>query len=118
MVNQIDLIIYFKIIRMSSLNKKNESDSNDEPIQDIIDSDMGSNHQTKSMVENRNLSFWKLFVNIIKMYTGIQYLSAPYGTARVGIMGSYIGLSLLLLINVFSTYLIIKARNRYKMHDI
>ena len=79
---------------------------------------MGSNHQTENMLENRSLTFWKLAVSIFKMYAGMLNLSAPYGTARVGILGSFIGMGFLMLVNILSTYLIIKARNRYKMHNI
>jgi len=70
------------------------------------------------MLEKRNLSLWKLTVNLLKMYCGVFILNVPQGTARIGIMGSIIGMADLVVLNILSTYMIIKARNRYKMHNI
>jgi amino acid permease len=57
-------------------------------------------------------------VQILKLYFGIICLNLPQGSLRVGILGTIIDMTLLLCINIFSTYLMIKARNRYKMHEI
>jgi len=52
--------------------------------------------------------------NLIKLYIGIAMLGVPSGFKDAGIVGSFIGLVYLLLVNCFSTYLIIKARNKFK----
>ena len=57
-------------------------------------------------------------VNMLKIYFGLFMLNTPQGVLKVGILGSAIGLFVLLLFNIFTTYMVIKARNRYKMHEI
>jgi amino acid permease len=79
---------------------------------------MSSQFQTDNMMERRKMTFPKLLVNLLKLYIGIFMLNTPQGSLRVGIFGALICLFILLCANIFTTYLVIKARNRYKMHDI
>jgi amino acid permease len=52
--------------------------------------------------------------NVIKLYIGIAFLGVPKGFSKAGIYGSIISLIYLLLINMFTTCLMIKARNKFK----
>jgi hypothetical protein len=70
------------------------------------------------MLSKRLMTVPKFAVNLFKIYFGLFMLNTPQGVLKVGILGSAIGITLLLVINIFTTYLVIKARNRYKMHDI
>ena len=56
--------------------------------------------------------------NVIKLYIGIAFLGVPQGFAQAGYVGGLIGLLYLLGINCFSTWLIIKARNKFKQSKI
>lgn len=79
---------------------------------------MSSTYQTEAMLDKRQMTMPKFTVNLLKIYFGLFMLNTPQGVLKVGIMGSAIGLLILLAMNVFTTYLVIKARNRYKMHEI
>jgi amino acid permease len=56
--------------------------------------------------------------NICKLYIGIAFLSVPQGFAEAGIYGALIGLAYILIINCFTTYLLVKARNKFKQEQI
>lgn len=70
------------------------------------------------MISKRMMTMPKFIVNMLKIYFGLFMLNTPQGVLKVGIFGSAIGLFILLVMNIFTTYLVIKARNRYKMHEI
>lgn len=50
----------------------------------------------------------------MKLYTSVALLCIPSGFKQVGIIGGVIGLLWLLALNLFCTYVLIKARNRFK----
>jgi amino acid permease len=58
------------------------------------------------------------FANILKLYLGIAFLGLPQGISLVGVRPAIFGLVWILLINCFTTYLLIKARNKYKQEVI
>ena len=56
--------------------------------------------------------------NVCKLYIGIAFLGVPQGFADAGIYGALFGLLWILCINCFTTYLLIKARNKFKLEPI
>ena len=53
-------------------------------------------------------------VNFVKMSIGLAFISQSKGVQQAGFYGSAIGATYVLAINIFSVYLIVKARNRFK----
>ena len=52
------------------------------------------------------------------MYLGIAIISGPKSVEQAGLFGAAIGYTYVVLINIFSMYLYIKARNRFKKERI
>ena len=57
-------------------------------------------------------------INLFKAYIGISFLTIPEGFTRVGLYGGIATLTIILLLNYYSTWLLIKARNKFKHKKI
>lgn len=58
------------------------------------------------------------FANVTKCYIGISMISVSKSISRVGIYGSLIGFAYVASLNLYSLWLLLKARNRYKYDRI
>ena len=56
--------------------------------------------------------------NIAKLYVGIAFISTSKSVQQAGIYGSIVGFIYVLMINLYCTYILIKARNRFKKERI
>ena len=54
----------------------------------------------------------------MKLFIGIAFLSVPKGVSQVGIYGAIIGLLWILAANCYTTWLLIKARNKFKREEV
>jgi amino acid permease len=52
------------------------------------------------------------------MYIGISFISVPKSVREAGIYGSIIGFIYVAVANIFSVYILLKARNRFKRIEI
>eukprot|EP00347_Sterkiella_histriomuscorum_P009027 403342809 len=77
-----------------------------------------SKHVNEEYMKIRTSSFWHTIFNLFKGYVGISFLAIPYGLKIVGIYGSILSLILVLLINLYSVLLLVKARNKFKNMQI
>jgi amino acid permease len=75
-------------------------------------------HLTELEKEKRTSSTMYTLANIGKLYLGIAFLGLPKGFISVGLFPAISGLIWILLLNIFTTYLLIKARNKYRMDSI
>ena len=57
-------------------------------------------------------------LNLFKSYIGISFLAIPYGYKQVGIYGATLSLLLILAINLYSVWLLLKTRDKWKSHRI
>ena len=71
-------------------------------------------HLTPSEVEYRTSTSVNSYLNLFKGYIGITFLAIPHGFLSVGLYGAIACLTVILLINFYSTWLIIKARNKFR----
>ena len=56
--------------------------------------------------------------NLMKMYLGIAFISTPKSIGEAGLYGAIIGFVYIILMNIFSVYILLKARNRFKRETI
>jgi amino acid permease len=56
--------------------------------------------------------------NVAKLYVGIAFISSSKSIQQAGIYGSVVGFIYVLAINLYCTWLLIKARNRFKKDQI
>ena len=75
-------------------------------------------HLTRQQIGKRTSTFVYTSANIVKLYIGIAFLGVPEGFADAGIYGAIMALLWILIINIFTTYLLVKARNKFKHLDI
>jgi amino acid permease len=62
----------------------------------------------------RSSGYIHSLLNVFKGYIGISFLAIPHGFKQVGIYGAVIGLFCILLLNLYTVWLLIKARNKFK----
>ncbi|CDW73229.1 UNKNOWN [Stylonychia lemnae] len=97
----------------------------------ISNSDIGENYRAiteTSYFSTRHLTnedkllrtstHYYSLLNIFKGYIGISFLAIPQGFAQVGLYGATIELILIMILNLYSVYLLVKARNKYKRQPI
>jgi hypothetical protein len=48
------------------------------------------------------------------MYVGISFIATSKSISQAGIYGSIFGFAYVLFLNIYCTYLMLKARNRFK----
>ena len=85
---------------------------------DYSDSNMSLRHVKKGDLAVRT-STWVLTVaNIAKMITGITLLSASMSISIAGIYTSLIGFTYVLIVNMYTLWLTVKTRNRFKHEKI
>jgi hypothetical protein len=101
----------------SKYEKLEEIHSPVERISTLESSSFSVRHLTSSEVQKRTSTFMYTFANILKLYLGIAFLGLPQGFSMVGVRPAILGLFWILCINCFTTYLLIKARNKYK-HEV
>ena len=82
------------------------------------DSYFSVRHLSLDQIRKRTSTIIFTVANIGKLFIGIAFLGVPQGYADVGIIGGTIGLLYILAINCFTTYLIVKARNKYRNTEI
>lgn len=70
------------------------------------------------MKEQRTSSTRATINNILKLYIGFAIMSFPRTFIDSGFIGSVIAILGGLAINMFSVYLLVKARNHYKRENI
>ncbi len=74
-----------------------------------------SKHQVPSVDAGaRTSSYFNSFNNVFKSYIGIGMVSIPYAFQRSGLVLSLTFTMLASLVGIYSCYLLIKARNRYR----
>lgn len=56
--------------------------------------------------------------NVCKLYIGICMQAVPQGFTQAGLYGALLGLAYILAVNMFTTYLLLKARNKFKREHI
>lgn len=56
--------------------------------------------------------------NIAKLFVGIAFISTSKSVSQAGLYGSIVGFTYVVLINLYCTSLMIKARNRFKKERI
>ena len=56
--------------------------------------------------------------NLLNMYIGIAIIALPKAVSKVGFIGAILGLIIVNLLSLASTWFLLKARNRYKSHKI
>ena len=81
-------------------------------------SDFSNRHLTKEQQAVRTSSYGYTFANVVKLFLGIAFLNTPQNIASVGIYGSILGMTWVLLLNLVSTWMVIKARDRFKYQDV
>lgn len=83
------------------------------------DSDLSVHHITKEEMEDtRTSNNCMTFFNLFKTYFGIAALSYARFVADAGVITGVIGIIIALSMNVYSVYLLAKARNRFKRDKI
>ena len=68
--------------------------------------------------KRRTSSYLGTTINTMKMFIGITFISVPARIKDVGIYGAAIGFIYMTLICLYSTWLILKVRDRFKHRDI
>jgi len=115
---------FFAMKNDDALKHSDKKDGNkiDETISDkwsdITDSDMSATDLCVEDKENRTSNTFKTTVNIIKMYVGVIFLSISGCIGYVGVGASIIGMTYVLIINIYCLYILLKARNRFKHHKV
>ena len=56
--------------------------------------------------------------NLLKMYVGIAFISTPKSVSQEGLYGTAILFVYIVAVNLFTTYILLKARNRFKRDHI
>lgn len=56
--------------------------------------------------------------NVTKSFIGITMISVSQGISQVGIYGSFVGLAYVTALNIYSLWIVIQARNRFKYDRI
>ena len=62
----------------------------------------------------RTSGFLTTLANVTKMYVGITFISGSKSISQAGIYGSIVGFFYVVLINAYTVWLMVKARNRFK----
>ena len=75
-------------------------------------------HLSKEQKEFRTSTYLYTFSNVIKLFLGIAFLNTPQNVANMGVYGSILALSWVLALNLVGTYMMIKARNKFKYTQI
>jgi amino acid permease len=57
-------------------------------------------------------------MNLNKMFIGIALVAFPYSVSWVGFVAAALGIAILAVISLCSSYLLFKARNRFKSQTI
>mmetsp|Transcript_97635 Transcript_97635/g.134321 ORF Transcript_97635/g.134321 Transcript_97635/m.134321 type:complete len:147 (+) Transcript_97635:121-561(+) len=73
-----------------------------------------SRHFTPEEERKRTSSDLNTFFNYVKCLTGIGLPSLPYSVSKVGFYGAVFGIFLSLTINIYTSYLLVNARNRFR----
>ena len=81
-------------------------------------SDFSTRHMTKEQRAVRTSSYGYTFANVVKLFLGIAFLNPPQNFASVGVYGSIFGMTWVLILNLVSTWMVIKARDRFKYNDV
>lgn len=81
------------------------------------DSKFSQHHLSPKAKKMRTSSNFLTSVNFIKMCFGLGFISQSKGVEQAGFYGAAIGATYVLLVNIFSVYLIVKARNRFKRDE-
>ncbi len=58
------------------------------------------------------------YFNMLNMYIGIAIIALPKAVSEVGFIGAIIGLLIVNMLSLGSSWFLIKARNRFKSHRI
>ena len=82
------------------------------------DSKFSTKHITKHEKKQRTSSWYLTAANIAKMYLGIAFISVPMFVKQAGLYGAIIGFAYVSFVSIFTTYLLIATRNRFKRENI
>jgi len=88
-------------------NDKHETDS-------MNSSYFSTRHFDEQQREMRTSGFTHTAINLFKGYVGISFLSIPHAFAELGIGGATMGLCFVLCLNLYSVWLLLKTRNKYR----
>ena len=113
------------LIAISNLVSKNKDTSftyQHETISDkwsdITDSEISTTDINPEDLKDRSSNYFKTFVNVMKMYVGVVFISTSGCISQVGITTSVFGMVFVTALNVYCVYILLKARNRFKHHKI
>lgn len=79
---------------------------------------MSDRHLTDEDRVMRTSSLCLTAANVTKLYIGITLISVSKSIANVGIYTAMIGFAYVCLMNLYSVWLIVKARNRFRSQRI
>lgn len=77
-------------------------------------SNFSEHHLSQKAKKLRSSTIFFTSVNLVKMCFGLGFISVSKGISQAGIIGAVIGAIYVTYLNLFTSYLIIKARNRFK----
>jgi hypothetical protein len=69
---------------------------------------------TGSHKDLRSSSYLTTVANVTKMYVGISFISGSMPISQAGLYGSIFGFIYVITINMYTVWLMVKARNRFK----
>ena len=95
---------------------KSKTPSDDWPK--FTDSDFDKRHLTPDAATYRKSPWYLTIANTAKTYLGIAIFNSPKSVSQAGIYGAVIGYLYIAIINIFSMFLLLKARNRFKRERI
>ena len=81
-------------------------------------SHLSDRHLNEEDRQMRTSSLCLTAANVTKLYIGITLISVSKSIANVGIYTAIIGFVYVCLMNLYSVWLIVKARNRFRNHRI
>lgn len=81
------------------------------------DSDFKEKYVTEASKKIRTMTPFMTLANILKMYVGIAFISTPKSVQQAGLYGFILVVIFILISTIWSIFLIIKARNRFKRDD-
>ena len=72
----------------------------------------------ESHKELRTAGFMTTLANTTKMYVGISFISGAKSISQAGLYGSIVGFLYVIIINAYTVWLMVKARNRFKNQKV
>lgn len=71
-------------------------------------------HVPENMKKMRTTDPVSSWFNLMNMYIGIAIIALPKAVSEVGFLGSVVGLIIVNLLSLGSSWFLLKARNRFK----